>query len=153
MGKFQVKATINQPREVVFRNFIVLAKQSFNKFDEKNPLGAKSKRAVKRTKSGTVYMETEVTGYRENELYESSGLMLSSKYKSIYQFNKIDNKTTEIILTEEQNLYGLLNKIGYAFQVLTAKKKIQKKLNHSIDLIEEQIEKEIRKKENKKNKQ
>ena len=44
MSKFTVSTVIAYPLEEVFDNFIQLAKEPFNKFNEENPIGAKSKR-------------------------------------------------------------------------------------------------------------
>lgn len=150
MSKYEVKSLVNYPVKDVFRTFIEMASQGFNRFDKENPIGAKNKRVVRRSKDGDVYFETEVTDYVLNKKYQTSGNLLGSKYKSTYEFNEVDSNTTEVILIEEQDMYGIVNNIGFFFQKLTAKKQIQKKLNTSMEHLENQIEKEIRKTENKK---
>lgn len=149
MSKFTVSTIIVYPIEEVFSCFIKLAKEPFNKFNEENPIGAKSKRVARKTKSGNIYMETSVTDYIKNQAYETKTIFLSSEYKSRYEFKDAGDGCTEILLTESQDLYGIMNKIGFFFQSLTAKKKIQKKLNGAVEAIEDKIIKERNKKENK----
>lgn len=149
MSKFTVSSIVPYPVEEVFSNFIKLAKEPFNKFNEENPIGAKSKRVARRMKSGDVYMETVVTDYIKNEAYETKCELLSSKYIGRYQFKDAGDECTEITLTESQDLYGIANKIGFFFQSFTAKRKIQKKLNNTVQALEEKIEKERSKKVNK----
>ncbi|MBC5626503.1 DUF3284 domain-containing protein [Clostridium sp. NSJ-49] len=150
MSKFTVSTVIAYPLEEVFDNFIQLAKEPFNKFNEENPIGAKSKRVARKTKSGDIYMETSVTDYIKNEVYETRTMFLSSKYTGRYEFKDAGDDCTEIILTESQDLYGIMNKIGFVFQSLIAKKKIKKKLDNTINALEDKIIKERNKSENKK---
>lgn len=65
MSKFTVKAVVKYPVEEVFENFILLAKEPFNKFNMDNPIGAKSKRIARKSKQGNIYMETVVTDYKK----------------------------------------------------------------------------------------
>lgn len=150
MSKFTVSTIVAYPLEEVFSSFIKLAKEPFNKFNEENPVGAKSKKLARRTKSGDFYMEIDVTDYIKNEAYETRTMFLSSKYTSRYEFKDAGDDCTEIILSESQDLYGIMNKIGFLFQFLTAKKKIQKKLDNTVQALEDKILKERNKKENKK---
>ena len=146
MSKFEVKAKIAYPVEVVFEHFMELAKDSFNKFDVKNPVGAKSKRVYKKVKTGDIYIESKVTGFAENEFYSTETVLLSSVYKSRYEFKEVQDYVTEITLLEEQDLYGVMNKVGFMLQRFGAKKKIQRKLDGTAKALEEYIDKEIAKK-------
>ena len=150
MSKFTVKAVVKYPVEEVFENFILLAREPFNKFNIDNPIGAKSKRIARKSKQGNVYMETVVTDYKKNELYETKTELLSSKYIGRYEFKDLENEECEITLTESQELYGIINKIGFVFQSVTARKKLKKKLDNAIQAVEDKIIKERNKKSNKK---
>lgn len=150
MSKFTVSTIIAYPIEEVFNSFIKLAKEPFNKFNEENPIGAKSKKLVRRTKGGDFYMEIDVTDYIKNEAYETRTMFLSSKYTSRYEFEDLGDDCTKIILTESQNLYGIMNKIGFIFQSLTAKKKIKKKLDNTVQALEDKVLKERNKRVSKK---
>lgn len=148
MSKFTVSTIVAYPLEEVFSNFIKLAKEPFNKFNENNPVGAKSKRLVRKTKTGDLYMEIDVTDYIKNEVYETRTVFLSSKYTGRYEFKDLGDDCTEILLIESQNLYGIMNKIGFLFQSLTAKKKVKKKLDNTVQALEDKIIKERNKKRN-----
>lgn len=147
MSKFKVSSIVAYPKEEVFTSFIALAKDEFNKFNVENPLGAKSRRIARKTKQGNIFIETVVVDYIKNEVYETKSQMLSSTYNGRYEFKDIGDNCTEITLIESQNLFGIINKIGFVFQSITAKKKIQKKLDNTVTGIEEKIEKERAKKE------
>lgn len=150
MSKFTISTKINYPVEEVFTSFINISKKDFNKFNEKNPIGAKYKREVSKSKNGSLYMVNEVTDYKLNKAYEVTGILANSTYVSKFEFNSIDVDTTEIILTESQKLHGIVNKIGFVFQMVTIKGKLKKKINNVSKVLIESIEKNRRKKDNKK---
>lgn len=150
MSRFTVSKVVAYPIDEVFGNFIKLAKEPFNKFNEENPIGAKTRRIARKTKSGDIYIETVVSDYVKNEAYETRTTFLSSKYIGRYEFKDVGDNCTEIILSESQDLYGIINKIGFIFQSITAKKKVKKKLDNTVQVLEDKMIKERNKKENRK---
>lgn len=142
MSRFMVSTIIAYPQEEVFNNFIKLAKEPFNKFNENNPIGARTKRVARKTKSGDLYIETIVTDYIKNNVYETKTSFLGSKYIGRYEFKDVGDDCTEVLLIESQDMYGIINKIGFLFQSITAKKKIKRKLDNTIQVLEKRIIKE-----------
>lgn len=139
MSKFTVSTKINYPIKEVFNSFINISKKDFNKFNVENPLGAKYKRIIKKSKNINIYMENEITDYKINHAYEVTGRVANSTYVSRFEFKAKDDNTTEIFLNESQQLYGIINKIAFALQLVTVRKKLKRKINNTVKILEESI--------------
>lgn len=84
-------------------------------------------------------MENEITDYKINHAYEVTGRVANSTYVSRFEFKAKDDNTTEIFLTESQQLYGIINKIAFALQLVTVRKKLKRKINNTVKILEESI--------------
>lgn len=145
MSKFIVSTKINYPVGEVFNSFVNISKKDFKKFNLDNPIGSKYKRMVKKNKYETIYMENEITDYKLGSIYEVTGRVSNSEYVSKFEFKAINDNITEIKLTESQKLNGIFNKLTFLFQLVTVKRKLQKKINNINKVLDENILKNRRK--------
>ncbi len=140
MSNYNIKVVINHPLERTFKVFIDLNKREIPKFNDKDPVGCSNKRTIKYVAKQKIEMITTVTGYEKNKLYEVTNTINEDSYISRYEFSEIDENTTEIYLSETQNVKGFTSWITLLFEKLSAKKKLKNKANNIKEVIESEVE-------------
>lgn len=140
MSIYKRNIIINYPIEKVFKVFIDLNKQQIPKFNDKNPTEVSYKRVIKTVGKQKIEMITTVTGFEKNSLYEVTNAINKDKYISRYEFKEMDSSSTEILLSESQEMYAFSSSLTLLFGKITAKKKMKDKL----DGIKEALELEIK---------
>lgn len=140
MSKYNIKTIVNYPLERVFKVFIDLNKREIPKFNDKNPIGCSNKRTIKYVGKQKIEMITTVTGYEKNTLYEVTNTINEDKYISKYNFVEIDDNSTEIYLSEIQDIKGLSSRITVLIQKIGAKKKLKNKVNNLKEILENELE-------------
>lgn len=144
MSNYKSKAIINYPIERVFKVFIDLNKREIPKFNDKNPIGCSNKRTIKYVAKQKIEMVTTVTGYEKNKLYEVTNSIDKDKYISKYTFTEIDSNSTEILLSEIQDIKSFSSKITVLIQKIGTKKKMKDKINNLKEVLEKELERRDR---------
>ena len=140
LSEYNIKTVINYPIERVFKVFIDLNKREFPKFNEKNPIGCNNKRTIKYVAKQKIEMVTTVTGYEKNKLYEVTNLINVDTYITKFDFNKIDDNTTEISMTEIQMVKRFTSQLAFLIEKLSAKKKLKDKIVNIKKILEHELE-------------
>ncbi|MFU7514940.1 DUF3284 domain-containing protein [Clostridium sp. HCS.1] len=140
MSNYKIKTTVNYPIERVFKVFIDLNKREIPKFNDKNPVGCSNKRTIKYVAKQKIEMLTTVTGYEKNKLYEVTNSIDKDKYISKYTFSEIDSNSTEISLSEAQDIKSFSSKLTVLIQKIGAKKKMKEKINNLKEILEKELE-------------
>ncbi|KLE16182.1 DUF3284 domain-containing protein [Clostridium sp. C8] len=128
MSIYKGNIIINYPIEKVFKVFIDLNKQQIPKFNDKNPTEVSYKKVVKTVGKQKIEMVTTITGFEKDNLYEVTNTINKDKYVSRYEFKGIDSSSTEISLSESQEIYAFSSSLTLLFEKITAKKKMKNKL-------------------------
>ncbi len=66
--------------------------------------------------------KTSITGYEKNKLYEVTNSISNDKYISKYEFKEINSNSTEILLSETQEMMGFTSSLTLLFQNLMQRK-------------------------------
>lgn len=140
MSKYNTKVIVNYPLERVFKVFIDLNKREIPKFNDKNPVGCSNKRTLKYVAKQKIEMVTTVTGYEKNKLYEVTNSINEDKYISKYNFIGIDDNSTEINLSEIQDIKHFSSMLTVLIQKIGAKKKLKNKINNLKEILEKELE-------------
>ena len=140
MSQYKIKTTVNYPIERVFKVFIDLNKREIPKFNDKNPVGCSNKRTIKYVAKQKIEMVTTVTGYEKNKLYEVTNSIDKDMYISKYIFTEIDSNSTEISLSEIQDIKSFSSKLTVLIQKIGAKKKLKSKINNLKEILENELE-------------
>lgn len=127
MSSYNKSITINYPLERVFKVFIDLNKREIPKFNDKNPKGISHTRTLKYVAKKKIEMTTTVTEYEKNKLYEVTNTIELDNYVSRYEFVELSPSSTEIKITETQNMKGLGSWIMLLLEKFKAKKKLIQK--------------------------
>lgn len=151
MSNYNIKTTVNYPIERVFKVFIDLNKREIPKFNDKNPVGCSNKRTIKYVAKQKIEMLTTVTGYEKNKLYEVTNSIDKDKYISKYTFSEIDSNSTEISLSEVQDIKSISSKLTVLIQKIGAKKKMKEKINNLKEILEKELERRDKRTVNKEN--
>lgn len=139
MSIYKGNITINYPIEKVFKVFIDLNKQQMPKFNDKNPTEVSYKKVVKTVGKQKIEMLTTITGFEKDNLYEVTNIINNDKYVSKYEFKEIDSNSTEISLSESQEIYAFSSSLTLLFEKITAKKKMKNKLEGIREALELEI--------------
>lgn len=139
MSIYKGNITINYPIEKVFKVFIDLNKQQMPKFNDKNPTEVSYKKVVKTVGKQKFEMLTTITGFEKDNLYEVTNIINNDKYVSKYEFKEIDSNSTEISLSESQEIYAFSSSLTLLFEKITAKKKMKNKLEGIREALELEI--------------
>lgn len=145
MSSYNKSIIINYPVERVFKVFIDLNKREIPKFDDKNPKGMSHTRTIKYVAKKRIVMTTTVTEYEKNKLYEVTNTIELDNYVSRYEFIELSQISTEIKITETQNMKGL----GSWIMLLLQKLKVKKKLNEKTEGIKRALETELERRDGK----
>lgn len=145
MSSYNKSITINYPVERVFKVFIDLNKREIPKFNDKNPKGMSHTRVIKYVAKKKIEMTTTVTEYEKNKLYEVTNTIQEDNYVSRYEFVELSPSSTEIKITETQNMKGL----GSWIMLLLEKFKAKKKLNEKTEGIKVALEAELERRDGK----
>lgn len=140
MSNYNMSINIDYPIERVFKVFIDLNKKEIPKFNDKNPTEVSYKKVIKQVGKQKIEMETSITGYEKDKLYEVTNKIGNDKYISKYEFKKIDSNSTEILLSETQEMMGISSSLMLMFQKLSAKKKLKAKMQGIKDTLEQELE-------------
>ncbi len=140
MSQYKIKTTVNYPIKRVFKVFIDLNKREIPKFNDKNPVGCSNKRTIKYVAKQKIEMVTTVTGYEKNKLYEVTNSIDKDMYISKYIFTEIDSNSTEISLSEIQDIKSFSSKLTVLIQKIGAKKKLKSKINNLKEILENELE-------------
>lgn len=136
---FSNSAVVNYPVEEIFSVFIKTAKRDFPKFDESNPIGASIVKKLG-SKSKAATLTIEITDYKKNELYKITTTSSNAIYYSTYQFEKIDENSTNITLIEDNETQGIFTKINSFLQYVSFKGKVNRRFVRFIEALEREIE-------------
>lgn len=139
MSIYKGNIIINYPIEKVFKVFIYLNKQQIPKFNDKNPTEVSYKKVVKTVGKQKIEMVTTITGFEKDNLYEVTNTINKDKYVSRYEFKGIDSSSTEISLSESQEIYAFSSSLTLLFEKITAKKKMKNKLEGIREALELEI--------------
>lgn len=139
MSIYKGNIIINYPIEKVFKVFIDLNKQQMPKFNDKNPTEVSYKKVVKTVGKQKIEMLTTITGFEKDNLYEVTNIINNDKYVSKYEFKEIDSNSTEISLSESQEIYAFSSSLTLLFEKITAKKKMKNKLEGIREALELEI--------------
>lgn len=145
MSSYNKNITINYPVERVFKVFIDLNKREIPKFNDKNPKGISHTRTLKYIAKKKIEMTTTVTEYEKNKLYEVTNTIELDNYVSRYEFIELSPSSTEIKITETQNMHGF----GSWIMLLLEKFKAKKKLNEKTEGIKLALEAELERRDGK----
>lgn len=145
MSSYNKNITINYPLERVFKVFIDLNKREIPKFNDKNPKGISHTRTLKYIAKKKIEMTTTVTEYEKNKLYEVTNTIQEDSYVSRYDFVELSPSSTEIKITETQNIKNL----GSWIMLLIQKIKAKKKLNEKAEGIKLALEAELERRDGK----
>ena len=137
---FSNSAVVNYPVEEIFSVFIKTAKRDFPKFDESNPIGAAIIKKVGPKSSKAAILKIEITDYKKNELYKIMTTSTNAIYYSTYQFEKIDENSTNITLIEDNETQGIFTKINSFLQYASFKGKVNRRFIRFIEALEREIE-------------
>ncbi|MDI9216401.1 MULTISPECIES: DUF3284 domain-containing protein [Clostridium] len=140
MSNYNVGIKIDYPIERVFKVFIDLNKKEMPKFNDKNPTEVSYKKVIKQVGKQKIEMETRITGYEKNKLYEVTNSISNDKYISKYEFKEIDSNSTEILLSETQEMMGFTSSLTLLFQKFNAKKKLKAKMQGIKAVLEQELE-------------
>lgn len=140
MSQYKIKTIVNYPIERVFKVFIDLNKREIPKFNDKNPVGCSNKKTLKYVAKQKIEMVTTVTGYEKNKLYEVTNSIDADKYISKFTFTEIDDNSTEISLSEIQDVKRFTSQITLLIEKITAKKKLKNKINNLKEILEKELE-------------
>lgn len=139
MSIYKGNIIINYPIEKVFKVFIDLNKQQMPKFNDKNPTEVSYKKVVKTVGKQKIEMLATITGFEKDNLYEVTNIINNDKYVSKYEFKEIDSNSTEISLSESQEIYAFSSSLTLLFEKITAKKKMKNKLEGIREALELEI--------------
>ncbi|MCR1949480.1 DUF3284 domain-containing protein [Clostridium sp. DSM 100503] len=140
MSNYNVGIKIDYSIERVFKVFIDLNKKEMPKFNDKNPTEVSYKKVIKQVGKQKIEMETRITGYEKNKLYEVTNSISNDKYISKYEFKEIDSNSTEILLSETQEMMGFTSSLTLLFQKFNAKKKLKAKMQGIKAVLEQELE-------------
>lgn len=145
MSSYNKSITINYPSERVFKVFIDLNKREIPKFNDKNPKGMSHTRTIKYMAKKKIEMTTTVTEYEKNKLYEVTNTIEKDNYVTRYEFIELSPSSTEIKITEAQNMNGF----GSWLMLLLEKIKAKKKLNEKAEGIKKVLKAELERRDGK----
>lgn len=151
MSNYNISINLNYPIERVFKVFIDLNKKEMPKFNDKNPTEVSYKKVIKQVEKQKIEMETSITGYEKNKLYEVTNSISNDKYISKYEFKEINSNSTEILLSETQEMMGFTSSLTLLFQKFNAKKKLKSKMEGIKEVLEEELERRDGRNNNSKN--
>ena len=151
MSNYNISINLNYPIERVFKVFIDLNKKEMPKFNDKNPTEVSYKKEIKQVGKQKIEMETSITGYEKNKLYEVTNSISNDKYISKYEFKEINSNSTEILLSETQEMMGFTSSLTLLFQKFNAKKKLKSKMEGIKEVLEEELERRDGRNNNSKN--
>ncbi|WP_291654029.1 DUF3284 domain-containing protein [Clostridium sp.] len=140
MSNYNISINLDYPIERVFKVFIDLNKREMPKFNDKNPTEVSYKKVIKYVGKQKIEMETSITGYEKNKLYEVTNIISNDKYISKYEFKEIDSNSTEILLSETQEMMGFTSSLTVLFQKFNAKKKLKAKMEGIKEVLEKELE-------------
>lgn len=140
MSQYNIKTIVNYPLERVFKVFIDLNKREIPKFNDKSPVGCSNTRTIKYVAKQKMEMTTTVTGYEKNKLYEVTNSINEDKYISKFNFAEIDDNSTEISLSEIQDMRGITSRMTLLVEKIGAKKKLKNKINNLKEILEQELE-------------
>lgn len=138
---FSNSAIINYPVEKVFSVFIRSAKRDFPKFNENNPIGCSVTKNAGAYAAQTAKVKVEITDYKKNELYSIKSTASDRVYYSTYEFQKVDENTTKLILIEEDKSRGFITWLNVLLQAFLFKSRVKRRFTFFIEGLNREIEK------------
>ncbi|WP_300385015.1 DUF3284 domain-containing protein [Clostridium sp.] len=124
---YKTSIIINHSIDKVFKAFIDLNKIELPKFNKSNPKETTYKKVVKQVRQRKIEMLTEITEYEKDELYEVTNTIEGDKYITRYEFKKVSEEETEILILEKQEASNIITKGSLLLQKLFAKKRLKEK--------------------------
>lgn len=137
---FSNSVIINYPVEEVFRIFIKTAKRDFQKFDETNPVGCKVTKTVGAYSAMSAKMTIEIVDFKQNELYKIESSTENSKYSSTYEFEKVDENSVRLTLSEEEKVQGWIPGFNAVFQKISFKSRVKRRFIYFVEALEKEID-------------
>lgn len=138
---FRNSTVVDYPIEEVFKTFIRTAKRDFPKFNENNPIGSAVTKQVGTYSAKTGTLRIEITDYKLNELYQITSVKDKMMYISTYQFEKVDENSTQIILEETEETPGAFQLINTIIQRVCFKGTVKRRFGVFVNALEQEIEK------------
>lgn len=118
---------INYSIDKVFKTFIDLNKMELPKFNKNNPKETTYKKVIKQVRQKKIEMVTQISEYEKNELYEVTNTIENDKYTTRYEFKKLSEEETEILILESQEVSNVITMGSLLLQKISAKRKLKEK--------------------------
>lgn len=138
---FRNSTVVDYPIEEVFKTFIRTAKRDFPKFNENNPIGSAVTKEVGTYSAKTGTLRIEITDYKLNELYQITSVRDKMMYISTYQFEKIDENSTQITLEETEETPGAFQLVNTIIQKVCFKGTVKRRFGVFVNALEQEMEK------------
>ncbi len=94
--------------------------------------------------SKKVEMLTKITKYEKDKIYEVTNIVDKDVYVSTFNFEKIDENSCSLTLTEEQHIGKLAKLLIIIFKSISSKRKLKKKLERISSMIDEDIKRKYK---------
>lgn len=137
---FRNSTVVDYPVEEVFKAFIRSAKRDFPKFNEKNPIGCSVTKQVGTYSAKTGTLNIEITDYKLNELYQITSVRDKMMYISTYQFERVDENSTQIILEETEETPGAFQLVNTIIQKVCFKGTVKRRFGVFVNSLEQEVE-------------
>lgn len=137
---------INHSIDKVFKAFIDLNRMELPKFNKNNPKETTYKRVVKQVRQQKIEMITQITEYEKNELYEVTNTLENDKYITRYEFKKLSEEETEIVILESQEVSNILTRGSLLLQKISAKRKLKEKAEGLREYLTKEIDRKYKNK-------
>lgn len=139
---------INYSIDKVFKSFIDLIKMELPKFNKNDPKSTTYKKVIRQVRKRKIEMLTEVTEYEKNELYEVTNTIENDKYTTRYEFKKLSEEETEILIFENQEASNIVTKGSLFLQKFFAKKRLKEKAEGLREYITNEIDRKYKNQNN-----
>lgn len=140
MSRFKNETVLNYTREQIFKVFQTLAKRDFKDFDEKKPVGASSLREVGAYATKVEQMLVQITGYKQNELYEITSQHGKTTFVSRYELFEVDAFKTKLVLIETEFNPESISSLNAIIASFFFKSRVKKRFAYLVKGIIDQIE-------------
>ncbi|QNO14642.1 DUF3284 domain-containing protein [Alkalicella caledoniensis] len=140
MSVYKNQKVLDYSAKEIFKVFKDSIKSDFKSFNEKKPVGTSAKKKIASGNGKMVDVKVEITGYKENMMYEIKTFYGKTVYTSKYELIPIEKNKTKLLLTEDQYNPTGFTAINKILANIFYRKKIKARFENLILGLEQQLD-------------
>lgn len=143
MRTFKNQTIIEASTESIFNVFLTSIKQDFINFNEEKAVGSTIKKTIRAYSTKSGHIEIAIKAFEKNKVFEIQSTSSNQVFTSRYELEAIDERKTELTVTEIVVTQGFLGLFNDLFVKVNFKKGIKTRFRYLVNSLKTQLNIEI----------